>query len=71
MRLQYVTWAELIYIQLLTPRASFLGHLAGILAGMLHVTLLQRLPLLRSRARPFSGTGHFADDSYADAVSPA
>ena len=35
---QYVTWAELLYIQLLTPNASFLGHLAGILAGMLHVT---------------------------------
>ena len=30
---QYVCWAELAYIQLLTPRASFLGHLGGILAG--------------------------------------
>ena len=30
---QYVCWAELLYIQLLTPRASFLGHLGGILAG--------------------------------------
>ena len=71
MWLQYVTWAELVYIQLLTPRASFLGHLAGILAGMLHVTLLQKLPLLRSRTRPFSGTGRFADDHHADVVSPA
>ena len=64
MLLQYVTWAELIYIQMLTPNASFLGHLAGILAGMLHVTVLQRLPMLRSSTRPFSGQGHFAQDSY-------
>lgn len=66
---KYVTWAELIYIQLLTPRASFLGHLAGILAGMLHVTLLQRLPLLQSSIRPFSGAGQFADDPYAGTSS--
>lgn len=60
---KYVTWAELLYIQLLTPNASFLGHLAGILAGMLHVTLFQRLPMLRSGPRPFSGSGHYAQDS--------
>ncbi|DBA73261.1 hypothetical protein WJX77_008868 [Trebouxia sp. C0004] len=60
---KYVTWAELLYIQLLTPNASFLGHLAGILAGMLHVTVFQRLPMLRSGPRPFSGTGRHAQDS--------
>ena len=53
--LQYVTWAELIYIQLLTPNASFLGHLAGILAGILHVSILQYLPFLSTRTVPFSG----------------
>lgn len=66
--LQYVTWAELIYIQLLTPNASFLGHLAGILAGMLHVTVLQHLPMLHSRPT-FSGTSHTAQDADPAAVS--
>lgn len=65
--MQYVTWAELIYIQLLTPNASFLGHLAGILAGILHVTVLQRLPMLRSGPTPFTGQGRYADDPNADA----
>ena len=51
---QYVCWAELLYIQLLTPRASFVGHLGGILAGLLHVNVLERLTLSgRSRALPF------------------
>ena len=42
---QYVCWAELLYIQLLTPKASFLGHLGGILAGLLHVNVLEHLAL--------------------------
>lgn len=63
---KYVTWAELIYIQLLTPNASFLGHLAGILAGILHVTVLQRLPMLRSGPTPFTGQGRYAHDPDAD-----
>ncbi len=42
---QYVCWAELLYIQLLTPKASFMGHLGGILAGLLHVNVLEHLAL--------------------------
>ena len=30
-------WAELLIIQLLVPKASFLGHLAGILAGIIYL----------------------------------
>ena len=45
MPVQYVCWAELLYIQLLTPKASFLGHLGGILAGLLHVNVLEHLAL--------------------------
>ena len=30
-------WTELIIIQLLVPKASFLGHLAGILAGLVYL----------------------------------
>ncbi|KAL5720235.1 hypothetical protein ACHQM5_012917 [Ranunculus cassubicifolius] len=36
---RYAAWAELILIQMFTPEASFLGHLSGILAGMLYVGL--------------------------------
>lgn len=35
--MRYACWAELILIQLLVPNASFTGHLAGIIVGMLYV----------------------------------
>lgn len=31
---KYAVWAELVLIQLLSPNASFVGHLAGILVGL-------------------------------------
>ena len=34
---RHAVWAELILISLLVPRASFVGHLAGILVGMAYV----------------------------------
>ncbi|GFR40875.1 hypothetical protein Agub_g1526, partial [Astrephomene gubernaculifera] len=37
---KYMCWAELLLISYLSPRVSFLGHLGGILAGLLHVRLL-------------------------------
>ena len=40
--LQYVAWVELVIISLVTPNASFLGHLAGILAGLFHVAVVDR-----------------------------
>ena len=40
---QYLCWVELLIAQLLTPNASLLGHLSGILAGLLHVYLLEGL----------------------------
>lgn len=39
-----MAWAELVFISLVTPNASFLGHLAGILAGLAHLTLFDRGP---------------------------
>lgn len=68
MWLQYVCWAELAYIQLLTPKASFLGHLGGILAGLLHVHVIEGggtiLPELWESqgftGRPFTGEARFA-----------
>ncbi|KAK0400772.1 hypothetical protein QR680_015443 [Steinernema hermaphroditum] len=35
---KYVCWAELILIQMLTPNASFVGHLAGILVGLAYTS---------------------------------
>ncbi|KAK9513008.1 hypothetical protein O3M35_001299 [Rhynocoris fuscipes] len=41
---KYVAWAELIAIHMLVPNSSFLGHLAGIIAGLLYVkTPLKRI----------------------------
>ncbi|CAL5224585.1 g7292 [Coccomyxa viridis] len=57
---KYVCWAELAYIQLLTPQASFLGHLGGILAGLLHVHVFERLTLSGAGALPgFRGWNMF------------
>ncbi|XP_054290608.1 rhomboid-related protein 4-like [Macrosteles quadrilineatus] len=35
---KYAAWAELVAIHLLVPNASFLGHLAGILAGCAYMS---------------------------------
>jgi membrane associated rhomboid family serine protease len=34
---KYVYWAELLLIQMINPHVSFLGHLCGIVAGLLYV----------------------------------
>lgn len=36
---RYAAWAELIIIQMFVPGVSFLGHLGGILAGLLYLKL--------------------------------
>ncbi|KAM7259583.1 hypothetical protein ACFE04_015324 [Oxalis oulophora] len=36
---RYAAWAELALVQILVPGVSFLGHLGGILAGMLYLKL--------------------------------
>lgn len=68
--LQYLAWAELFLASLFNPQASFLGHLAGILAGLLHVRVIApALPALRrtwrrarlnARIRRQPGTARFA-----------
>jgi len=34
---KYAVWAELVLIQLISPNASFVGHLAGILVGLAYI----------------------------------
>lgn len=36
---RYAAWAELILIQMFVPGVSFLGHLGGILAGLVYLKL--------------------------------
>ncbi|KAK7363374.1 hypothetical protein VNO77_05515 [Canavalia gladiata] len=36
---QYAAWAELLLIQMFVPGVSFIGHLGGILAGLLYMKL--------------------------------
>jgi len=38
---RYAAWLELVIIQLLTPNASFTGHLGGILAGVLYIHIIE------------------------------
>lgn len=35
---KYIAWIELFVFHILTPDASFIGHLAGILAGFLYTS---------------------------------
>lgn len=43
---RYAVWLELVLISVLVPNASFLGHLCGILAGVLYVEVPSVLPVL-------------------------
>lgn len=45
---KYAAWAELAAIQLVTPNASFIGHLAGILAGLAVLGLEHFIPAIRA-----------------------
>jgi hypothetical protein len=66
-----VVWVELLFAQLASPNSSFLGHLSGILAGMLITPLLPTIfhnqglsRFFRSRPR-FWGWGNARrDDRY-------
>ena len=52
--IKYAAWAELVLISLLNPNASFVGHLSGILAGMLYHHYLPHVPSWFAPARiPF------------------
>ena len=70
---KYIFWVELIYISLISPNASFLGHLAGILVGLayVHGPLKTAIDLIegmltgasagRSHSRRFNSSGTTGD----------
>eukprot|EP00742_Colponemidia_sp_Colp-10_P012193 GILJ01013650.1.p1 GENE.GILJ01013650.1~~GILJ01013650.1.p1 ORF type:complete len:323 (+),score=25.25 GILJ01013650.1:124-969(+) len=62
---KYIAWVELLLIQMVTPNASFLGHLSGIGAGLLYIYALQPLwKLFRRRwYHAHRGPSRFYGDS--------
>ncbi|CAM9458905.1 unnamed protein product, partial [Sphacelaria rigidula] len=46
---RYATWLELLLIALLVPESSFLGHLCGIVAGIMYV----EIPIIATFLRYF------------------
>lgn len=68
---RYAAWLELVLISLLVPNASFLGHLCGILAGILYVELPILLPILNifSGFSPFGQTPSYTYSSGTTATS--
>jgi len=43
---KYACWLELIIISIITPNASFIGHLAGILAGIFYMKLSRQINMI-------------------------
>ena len=64
---KYAAWVELVLISLITPNASFVGHLCGILAGMLYVHYVRKWLAQLSSA---SFTHNDADYASSDNTSP-
>ncbi|CAG9532891.1 unnamed protein product [Cercopithifilaria johnstoni] len=54
---QYACWAELFLLQMLTPNASFIGHLSGIIVGLAYTMgpLKTVVDILESIASPLLG----------------
>jgi len=50
---RYVCWAELALIQILVPNASFIGHLSGILVGLLYTKGPLKMIMDRIVADPY------------------
>ena len=49
--MRWLCWGELVWIQLISPQVSFLGHLAGILAGILYIAPPRALRVEVARLR--------------------
>lgn len=61
--IRYVAWVELVIAQLVSPEASFVGHLCGILAGLIHIYVSRPLlynKILAYRRRQRQGSGRTA-----------
>jgi rhomboid domain-containing protein 1 len=60
---RYAAWIELVLISIISPRASFLGHLCGILAGMVYLQVVQRILDSFTRSHAATSTGYSNDTS--------
>ncbi|CAN0261855.1 unnamed protein product [Ectocarpus fasciculatus] len=54
---RYAAWLELVLISVMVPNASFLGHLCGILAGVLYV----EVPIVLHVINLFTGVSLFSN----------
>lgn len=66
---KYAAWAECVLISLLTPNVSFIGHLSGILAGVIfiHVPRIIRTTRVGTYFRGMVGE-RLAERRYADNI---
>ncbi|XP_013881875.1 rhomboid-related protein 4 [Austrofundulus limnaeus] len=75
---RYASWAELILIHIIAPESSFVGHLAGILVGLLYTsgplkTIMKRCAALVSSDthRSYSGTSGYGGAAGGNSGSSA
>lgn len=61
---KYTAWLELIVAQMLTPGVSFMGHLSGVIAGVLHVVFISKLWRKLLRRYRTTTTRHRGSSSY-------
>ena len=63
---KFMYWSELLLIQIMIPNASFLGHLAGIIAGIcckfIFVDEANCVRYERAFRRSFDNRRQFGDD---------
>uniref|UniRef100_A0A0N5BHI2 Rhomboid domain-containing protein n=1 Tax=Strongyloides papillosus TaxID=174720 RepID=A0A0N5BHI2_STREA len=67
---KYSCWAELIAIQMVTPNASFVGHLSGIIVGLIYMEtgilrkIVSTIEMFLSGVLPrFEETGTYREDA--------
>lgn len=55
---KYAAWVELVVISFISPNSSFLGHLSGILAGILYIDGSSFIQRIISQFSSPDGNGH-------------
>ena len=68
---KHAAWLELVTISIMNPSASFIGHLSGIIAGMLyvhipHLYIIVTTLLSNNRPRPSSGSSSGSSSTRTD-----
>eukprot|EP01038_Epipyxis_sp_PR26KG_P009219 gene9219-12430_t len=48
---KYVAWFELVLISIINPNSSFIGHLSGILSGMIYIWFIRHMDVFMAGGR--------------------